>query len=752
MAALSLCSSAVSAAILSGFVRDAQSGEPLAYAAVCLTVPSCGTASGKDGYYVLRGVAGQVVVEFSAVGYQPSVCTLALGTAGARRLDVRLTRDPIRLPTVTTSAARERFRREIDLGVRRLDLRDIKLVPALVDPDLFRSFQSLPGVVSVSDFSSALYVRGGSPDQNAILLDGVPMFNPYHLSGLFSTFNVDALSGAELHAGAFPAEFGGAVSSVLDVTTRSGNSERFGGKWDVGLLTSRAVFEGPLPRGSFLVAGRRAYTDVATAVMARVTKDSSFSLPYYFYELQGRLNFDLSSRDKLSLSGFVGRDRIDTVETYDTVDFQWGNRMLALRWNHILAPGLVLAAQAGHGASDASLHIRYDSLWQEYPHDDRFVSTTGSSGARGWVEFTPDSLHAWRGGVETSVYDVSSLRAGDTTVYRQLEAKPMLVALHVDDQWRPNSRFLVRPGVRSEFFSSGRYVRFSSRLSVKWFVRKDFAVSAGVGRYNQYLSIPFPRDELLVRAPALFFQQVMPADSVLPPAWSDNLALGAEKWLSSGLQLSAEAYYKRMGNLLEIDLDYDPSNDPDFNPLNLNPLYLSGRYSRVVAGTGRAAGLELLLRHQLGWVGYGLAVTRRRFLGDEFYPVFDARHSINVASNIGLGRGWSLALQWTFRTGFPDGGPVSWFQEVTVDPRTGRHYFWWSPIRAEGLRYPAYHRLDGGIEKRFRLLGLELTGYLQVINVYARHNALWYTYYEGGRKPFVLVPVPIPSLGLRGSF
>jgi hypothetical protein len=663
IAAFLLCVAVAKAAVLNGYVRDARSGEPLPYASVYVSDLSGGTATNKDGYYVLRATGnGLSVVEFSAVGYRSSACTLDLSGAGAVRRDTRLSPQPIPMPGVTSSAAQERSRREVDVGVRRLAARDLGFVPRLVDPDLLRSFQSQPGVVAVSDFSSALYVRGGSPDQNAVLLDGVPIYNPYHLCGLFSTFNTDALAGAELHAGAFPAEYGHAISSVLDVATRRGNSERFAGKWDVGLLTSRLLIEGPLPKGSFLIAGRRAYTAVATAVMAKVTRDSLFSLPYYFYDLQGRADFDLSPRDWLSFSGFLGRDVVDTAEVEDTTHFHWGSRTLSLKWRHVFAPGLVVTSLAGHGASDASL--RYVWLSEHGAVDDRLRMTASSFVLRSDVEYLPDSSHTLLGGGEASLFDVGSLRSEDTTVLWNVRARPAYFALHFSDKWRPRAGLLMQPSVRVEYFTSGHYVRVSPRLGAKYFVRDDLSISAGLGRYYQYLSTPFPRDELLVRAPALLFQQLVPADSSLPPAWADHLILGAEKWLPNGLQLSAEAYYKRMGNLLETNLHFDPSNDPNFDPLELYPLSLVNAYARIRSGSGRAAGVDLLMRSGIGWVGYGLAVARRQFLGDEFYPVYDSRHSVNVAGIIGLGHGWSATLQWLLRTGFPDTGPVGWNQVI----------------------------------------------------------------------------------------
>ncbi|UCG41775.1 MAG: TonB-dependent receptor [candidate division WOR-3 bacterium] len=735
--------------MLHGRVRETGSGVPLPYVTVLLPDAGEGASTDERGQYRLRtSCSGPVRVEFSAVGYRPFACTLDLAGTQVLRLDVGLELAPVPVSGVVCSAERARSEREVGLSIRRLAARDLAATPAMVEPDVFRSFQSIPGVLSVSDFSSALYVRGGSPDQNAVLLDGVPLYNPFHLSSLFSTFNTDALERAELYAGAFPAHYGHAISSAVDVTTRRGNSERLAGRWDVGLVSSRLLLEGPLPRGSFLVSGRRAYTEIASRVVAQVSGDTLFSLPYYFYDLQSRVDFDPTFDDHLSLVALYSRDAIDSTDERSSARFHWGNGAFSLRWRHLFPSGLGLTTQASYSGSDASLRYLVRSWF-----DDSFKTKTASYGLRSDARFVPDSLHELLGGWEVTVFDLSSRRTRDTTVWwDNAPPSPVYAGVHLGDKWRPLSGVLVQPGVRAEYFSSGSHFRVSPRLSAKKFLGSGFSVSAGLGRYYQYLSTPFPRDELLVRAPALFFQQLVPADSVLAPARADHLVLGAEKWLTGDIRVSAEAYYKRMQNLLETDLYFDPSDEPDFDPLELYPIGLVNAEADIRSGTGRSAGLDILLRSSHGWVGYSLAFARRRFLGDEYYPVFDARHNITLAGTIGLGRGWAVSLQWLLRTGFPDTGPVGWYHIVITNPVTGERFLLRRPLRDDRLRYPAYHRLDTGVEKSFSLLGLEITAYLQVANVYARQNVLWYSHNQGKREPFVLLPLPIPSLGLRGRF
>jgi len=749
--------SRLEAATVSGFVKDGRSGEPLPFASAYLSDQSVGTVSDRSGYYVLSNLpAGERTVIYSMVGYKLVEHRFALKQDEAARFDVRLEAEPIPMHGVTVSAARERFKREVDVGVRRLDIKDLKIAPGMIEQDLFRSLAALPGVVAVSDFSSALYVRGGSPDQNLVLLDGVTVYNPYHLGGLFSTFNLDAVSNAELHASAFPAEYGGAVSSVLDVEMKQGNSERYSGKWDVGLLTTKLMFEGPLPKGSFLVAGRRTYIDAVTWAIGKLAGKPDTHLPYYFYDLQAKANFDLSSRDRLTFSGYSGDDVIYVNDSTGKTDFRWGNYTLAGKWRHIFSPQVLSTTVLTHARN----RVGMSSI--EYPWAGAGDTSTSSLtlrvsdvGLKEDVTAFVDSGQTLKFGAEAKRFDLRDYLSADSVVFWNLGERPWYGALYAANKWRPWHPLLVSVGARGEYFSGGNYFRMSPRASAKYFLRDDLAATAGCGLYDQYLSIPFPRDEMIAKLPASFFQQWIPASKDYPPVSAMHYTLGAEKWLSDDAQLSLEGYYKHLSNLLETS--------------SMLPGIFSGDSSsdtvKFHLGTGWAAGAELLLKWKGSWFGYSLAVTRRTFDSTSYYPVFDARHNFNVAWTASLGRRWSLNLQWLLRTGFPYTGPIGQFQYVDEggwgrigDEQESQYYYWMGISGRRGnYRLPPYHRLDVGIEKGFRWLGTDWTWYLQVINVYAQKNVLWYDYNmdENGRierQPYTILPIPIPSFGVRGEF
>ncbi|MBD3286961.1 TonB-dependent receptor plug domain-containing protein, partial [candidate division WOR-3 bacterium] len=265
--ALLLCFSMLEAAetgIIAGFCAEASSGEFLSYVNVYLEGGHGGAASNKQGYYVISGISpGTYTLVASMIGYGEKRVEVNVKAGQKVRKDFSFSQQSVGVEGVEVTAERYRFEHEVDVGVQRMDFNQMQKLPGLIEQDLFRSLQMLPAVVSVSDFSSALYIRGGTADQNLVLLDGVTVYNPYHLLGFYSTFILGSLREAELFTGGFPAKYGGAISSVLDVNMKAGNSERVTAAAEIGLLTSQLVAEGPLPwvKGSWMVAGRRTYID-----------------------------------------------------------------------------------------------------------------------------------------------------------------------------------------------------------------------------------------------------------------------------------------------------------------------------------------------------------------------------------------------------------------------------------------------------------------------------------------------------------
>ena len=331
-------------ATLSGFVTDADNGEALILAAVVVEGLQLGAVSNNSGYYAVKQVpAGTHVVSISHIGYQTRWDTLSFSADEVVRLDVALVPKPVDIgeEVVVEAERREELEQATQSSFIALQVEPLQQMPAIGEADLLRSLQLLPGIQSASDISSGLYVRGGGPDQTAILLDHIPLYNPSHLFGFFSTFNPDAIKDVQLYKGAYPAAYGRTLGAVLDVSNREGNRQRFSGRGGVSLIASRLLAEGPVGQGSWMMAGRRTYLDgIFSALRARGV---DIPLNYYFYDFNGKVNQRWGD-DTFTVSTYWGQDdlRADLFddENESFVDLRWGNRALTARWTRVFSPTL----------------------------------------------------------------------------------------------------------------------------------------------------------------------------------------------------------------------------------------------------------------------------------------------------------------------------------------------------------------------------------------------------------------------------
>ena len=356
---------------LNGFVRDDSNGEPISYANVFLSNTPMGAATNNEGYFVLSSIPpGIYEINVAMIGYTVHKERVDLSIGRPIRLEIRLKEEAIKGAEVLVTAERQKFERSMESSQIALDLREINSAPAFVEPDVFRTLQMLPGVQTTSDFSSALYVRGSTPDQNLIMLDGIAVYNPYHLGGIFSTFNTDAIKEADFHAGGFPARYGGRMGAILNVINREGNTEKIRGSANLSLISSKALMEGPIPKwkgmkGSWMVSGRRTYIDkvVDALKIPSGSKNSDGSdvplqFPYYFYDYQIKANLDLNQDHRFTFTRFYGDDVLDfsyedpvEIVSNETVNIQqesqfgldwpWGNQTNGLTWRWIISPKMI---------------------------------------------------------------------------------------------------------------------------------------------------------------------------------------------------------------------------------------------------------------------------------------------------------------------------------------------------------------------------------------------------------------------------
>jgi hypothetical protein len=466
---------------VSGFVRDASNGEPLAYANVYLDKTDFGAATSDKGYYYIGSVpAGTYELVASFIGFATVRRRLSIGSGQTVKANIELPAGTIEVGEVKVTADRARFEREVEVSAVRLDARRLQLVPRVGgEVDLFRTIQSLPGVVTTSDFSNRLYIRGGSPDQNLVLLDGITLYNPSHLFGMFSPFIPEAVSNVTLLAGGFPARYGNRLSSVLDVTTKEGNAKRYTGDGSVSMLAAKAQVEGPLPRGSFLVAGRRTYLpDLLLA-----TFDVK-GVGYYFYDLMGKVNFEPWPDSRFTLAGIGAQDVLDFWDPDNRAALdarlRWGNRGISARWNRVFTPVLYGEVMAAWSNFHTDFRVKFgapDSALMKAEIADLMTRTamTWYAADEHTVDFGVDARCDW----EYMRFSYGKLGFDTTNNYWP-------VGVYADEKWEVVAdKLYLKPGLRLSYYSMGNRFSPEPRASVKYRPAANTAFSAAIGRFTQ---------------------------------------------------------------------------------------------------------------------------------------------------------------------------------------------------------------------------------------------------------------------------
>ena len=746
-------------ASLSGYVRDATNGETLLGANVVLQGDTTvadpiwrGTATNNAGYYSLPDIPpGTYTVVASYLGFTRYTDTLTLEAGEARRLDIDLQPANLEVGEVVVTGERDAAE-EQSIGAARVPTALIKELPTVLEPDLFRSLQLLPGVKAASDFSSGLYIRGGSPDQTLILLDRTTVYNPTHFFGLFSTFNPDAIKDVQLYKGGYPAEYGGRLGSVVDIYNKDGNRQEAEGGLSVGLLASRAYVEGPYgrgddgnERGSYMVAVRRSTLE---PVLAALQNADIEGIPesFHFYDVNAKVNADLGANNRLSVAAYGGQDVLD-LEFLDDgrFDIEYGNRTLSVDWTHLLSDGVftnLTLTRSGYQSTPIAT-IAGTRITQDNEVTDWSLKAD--------VEAQPNEKHTLQAGVwaGTLEFRLRETFDGDETFRQRLQSE--YASAYVQDAYSPTDDWTFTAGLRASHFASGNFWRIEARLSVDYALTPSVRLQTAYGRYHQYLTLETSQ---------LFtgFDTWLTTDEGVPPAYGDQFVAGIKTQPLPGWDLNVEAYARTMRDLFE--------RDPFLPDVAGVPYAETFRFGR-----GRAYGGELLLRRNTGrlsgFLGYTLGRTERRFPQvnvsssgtPQFYvPKYDRTHDLNLVLNYRLNDAWKLSSVFNYATGqaytqptFRYSLPNDPFQSSSVSRDVLI-----SPFNGE--RLPAYHRLDIGATRTGRFFGVaDYQFQVQLINAYSRRN-IWFYFFEfeddGSvtREEVPQIPVPIPNLSFSLTF
>ena len=760
---------------IQGRIRD-DGGVPVPMVLVRLFSRGSATAirsaeSNELGFYRLEGVRpGSYVLEVGRLGFETKARELEVLPGGRLQEDFSLGFAAVAVEGISVEAERSRerirFEEQAGLSVRELAGSEIKAIPGLVEPDPLRAMAVLPGVVTTSDFSSAFNVRGGSADQNLILLDGIPIFNPTHLGGFFSVFNGDMIERAELRSGGFPARFGGRVSSVLDVKTDSGDG-RFRVDGGVSLLATRVALGGGLPHKRtdamgfgdvrWRLSGRRSYFDQ----LLRPVLD----FPYHLTDVQGVVEGWTRGGSRVSVSGYTGRDVLDLTR-FDPaafplrIDWDWGNDLLGVRWTRPRQDGGWWEVRSGIS--------RFTSGLAFPDFDDTEIRSAIHQGSlEADLEIRPGSALTLGAGGGYRRLGFDNLAATGGTDFFAGGGDGSELSAYVQGEWRPGPRWITEAGARVDRWNPSEgdgVVVVSPRVSVKRFVAGSrWAMKASAGRYTQFLhSI---RDEEL---PVGLDVWVLAGEQI-PHVVSDQAQLGFEGYPREGLFLSVEGYVRGFEGVITTNLGDDP-NDPDDDYL---------------AGTGSSYGLDLFLRHTsrgtTGWLAVSLLRASRTFPdflsgldpapAITYPPVFDRRLDVDLVLQRQLGRDMELGLRWNFGSGLPYTRPLGSYPYLSPRVTAGPGLDWDSGAEdsdtagsgafgvllgaRNGARYPTRHRLDVSLRWNLQRSWGRMTPYASILNVYDRRNVLFY-FYQYDRDPPVRTGISmfpfLPTVGLEISF
>ena len=729
----------VSAATLSGFITDRRNGEAMPYANVVLKWdgPTLGALSNLSGYYAFKGIPpGTYTLIVSYIGYKVHQDTLTFTRAEERRLDVSLTHEPIATEEIVVEGDPYEEERALQTGFIALEAQRLQELPSIGEPDILRSLQLLPGIQAASDISSGLYIRGGGPDQTLILLDQIPLYNPSHAFGFFSTFNPDAIRDISLHKGAYPARYGGRLGSVLDVHNRDGNRKDFQATGGISLISARMTLEGPVQKGSWMVSGRRTYLD---PILAAIRNDSTEVPAYYFYDLNAKFNQDLTDRDKVTVSGYFGRDDLNLdLDEGSFVNVRWGNSAFTGKWTHVFSPALF----GNFMAAGSKYTSRISLSFFETPIF--FSNSIQDLTMKGDLDYFASSRHSLTAGFLATRYQFEFKRVFNHEETLDLNEKPSLFSFYFQDLWQPRTGTSIRLGVRSNTFSDGERFEAEPRFSLSHKLKPSVTFKLGGGGYHQYMQLVttegFSGGDFWV-----------PLDHTVQSGHSWQGVTGLEWEPSRRYQVSLEGYYTNLENLVVLDSNVATDSEDTTS----EEVFVTG-------GTGYATGLEVFLQRRTGaltgWIGYTLGWTTRKFgelnQGRRFPPKYDRRHDLSVVATYRTGR-WSFGADLIYGTGqaFTPASARYTLRSPATAVFLDDDFI--LPAERNSARLLPYHRIDLNVSRRFRLFGSDAEAYLQVFNAYNRRNE-WFVQYDADRpetEPKVVKMLPIvPTFGINFKF
>jgi outer membrane receptor for ferrienterochelin and colicin len=730
---------------ISGYVSDAESGERLIGATVIDKKSGHGTVTNAFGFYSLTLASDSVYLLATYIGYRPEGQLFKLtGNVG---MNLTLPPSAVLKEVEVVGQKYERIEERAQMSRIDIPIQQIKNVPALLgETDVLRALQLMPGVSGGGEGQSGLYVRGGGPDQNLILLDGVPVYNASHLFGFFSVFNADAIKDVNLTKGGFPARYGGRLSSVIEINMKEGNENSFHGEGSVGLVASRLTLEGPIEKGksSFIISGRRTYIDLLFQPLIKAalrSNDEEGGFGYYFYDLNAKVNHRFSDKDRLFLSFYTGRDKFyadltdhsgSNTSTVNT-GLGWGNLTTAARWNHVLAPKLFANTTLTYSryrfdtkAGASSKDTDPNGLTSESDYQLQYFSGIDDIAAKIDFDYAPSPEHLVKFGANViqhtfhpGRFDTHLKESDNNTDFSSTQGQPDVhaaeLAAYVEDDWKATDRIRVNAGLHfSAFFPGGKsYASIQPRLNARYLLNQGWALKGSFSTMRQYIHL------LTNESLGLPTDLWLPTTARVKPEDSWQTALGVAKTFGQDYEVSVESYYKEMQNVIAFK---EGSSLFQFNDWQ----------SRVTQGKGTAYGLEFFLQKKTGrfsgWIGYTLSWAWRQFedvnQGQRYPYKYDRRHDFEIAGAYQISPRIKVSATWVYSTGNPTTlGTSKYLEPATIGTVDNFYSNLTTDVSARNnFRMRDYHRLDVGIDFTKQKRHHQRTWSFGAYNAYSRAN------------------------------
>jgi hypothetical protein len=736
-----------------GFVYDKETGEPMMLSNVMLENTQIGTSTDVNGYFVLSKIkTGNYNIKITTLGYETYIAPIKIEKNKVLALNIHLEASATELDAIEIRGTQEIARTESQVSIEKITSKDIQQMPSIGgQADLAQYIQVLPGVVFSGDQGGQLYIRGGSAIHNKVLLDGMVVYNPFHSIGLFSVFETDIIRSADVYTGGFSAQYGGRISSVMDITTKDGNKKHFAGKLAASTFGANLLLEGPIVNKpnytlSYILSAKNSYlSKTSTSIYSYMDKE----LPYDYLDLYGKLTLATDNGSKIN---FFGLNFTDKVNQYEAIaDFNWSNK--AFGTNFLLLPGTSSALVEGVIAySDYTMNMKETSTNQN-----QMSNIGGFNVGMSVTNFFGDDRLKYGMEMEGSTTK-TAYKQNDTITDYSTEIGLYAIYKLI------YKKILIEPSLRLSYYASLGNAFLEPRLSAKWNLSNNFRFKLATGIYSQtFLDTKSDRDIVnlftgyMTVNPDLNIVDSFrgtPIDSYLQT--SNHFIFGAEYDILRNLNLNVELYYKTMENLVSANRDRQYADDAEHAD---KPDYQRKEYT---VERGKAYGADFSLKYDDGrlyvWTIYSLGKVIREGEIQTYSPHYDRRHNVNILINYQMGqsRDFELSLRWNYGSGFPYSPTASMVELLDFSNGINSNFISqngtlttiYGDLNSE--RLPNYHRFDISAKKRFDIGKrsiLEIN--LSVTNVYNRNNLFYYNRITSERVD--QLPI-MPSLGITYTF